>query len=359
MKRFTFLTMAVTFVFAAIIMVSCTKEGPAGATGPKGPQGPAGEDGINGTDGTAGCIECHDGGTTQGMFAITVQWEESVHSQGPNINRNYSECATCHTSQGYRENLETMANSANVANPNPVNCYTCHNIHETYTPADLGLTKSDALVTKMNGATIDFGKSNACVYCHQGRSVGDLEIDGDPITPTNQYWSAHYAPQANLLYGVGGGAFEFPGDATYGTSPHMNIVEEGCITCHMAKVTGPIGNMAGGHTMKMNYDRYGSPALNDAGCTSCHSDAAELKTKMTDLKTEVETLMAELEALLVAEGLILAGDDNIIVQEWPANLAAAFVNWKLVLKDHSYGVHNPTYIKALLENTIDAIKPAP
>jgi hypothetical protein len=31
------------------------------------------------------------------------------------------------------------------------------------------------------------------------------------------------------------------------------------------------------------------------------------------------------------------------------------MNYILILKDHSYGVHNPTYVKALLTNSIASL----
>merc|ERR1711991_814703 len=136
MKRFAFLTMAVTFVFAAIIMVSCTKEGPAGATGPQGPQGPSGQDGINGTDGTAGCIECHDSDAT--LKSMEYQWSISAHNAGTAISRSGSaSCSPCHSHQGFLasdgNNIDVKDQWKGIDDPVTINCYTCHNIHDTYT----------------------------------------------------------------------------------------------------------------------------------------------------------------------------------------------------------------------------------
>lgn len=362
MKKFAFLTtMATVFLFAVIMLASCTKEGPAGTTGATGPMGSTGtagldgEDGINGTDGTAGCIECHDGGVNQGMFSKTIQWEASVHATGGNFNRADGECATCHTSQGFRENLITAAGEADISNPNPINCYTCHQIHESYTPNDLNLTTSAPVVAKMNGAIIDLGKANLCVNCHQGRNLGStLAIDGDSITVTSGYWSAHYGVQGNIFAGLGAGAFEFSGSESYGENAHKNLITDACITCHMAEANGVA---AGGHTWNMGYEQYGSFRMNTAGCVECHTDASDLSASVATLKSDVATLMAELEALLVAQHVVEPGDDHIHAGTYAANTAAAFINFKMINRDRSNGVHNPKYIKALLTNTIEAITP--
>ena len=182
MKKFTLLTfISVAFVSAMILMSGCTKEGPAGATGATGPQGPKGEDGINGTDGTAGCIECHD--NTQKMFGKTIQWEASTHATGGNFERNNRDCAVCHTSQGFLGSLDGSYDpdgEQEIKNPNPINCYTCHDIHNTYTPADYDLTYTDSFVPLMGGDAVDFGNSNLCAKCHQGRSLGTAPVeDGD------------------------------------------------------------------------------------------------------------------------------------------------------------------------------------
>jgi len=54
MKLKLFAFYSAFFLATAILLVSCSKDGPAGATGPAGPAGPAGPPGAAGVPGTAG-----------------------------------------------------------------------------------------------------------------------------------------------------------------------------------------------------------------------------------------------------------------------------------------------------------------
>jgi hypothetical protein len=79
------------------------------------------------------------------ITAKLYQWEHSVHAIGGNNNHNATNCAICHTSQGFVERIakDTNATLATVLDPLPINCYTCHQIHTTYTEADWAFTQDD------------------------------------------------------------------------------------------------------------------------------------------------------------------------------------------------------------------------
>ncbi len=355
MKRFTFLTfLTAAFLFSVVMMTSCTKEGAAGkdgldgAVGPAGPQGIAGEAGIDGTDGTAGCILCHTGGEEQGMFSQTNQWEASVHATGGNFERNSGDCATCHTSQGFLANLAGTFDGL-TENPNPINCYTCHNIHKTFTPADLGFTATAGVELMVSGDVFDFGKGNLCANCHQSRPLAaDLVIDGPDVVVGSRY-GGHHGPQANIL--AGAGLFEFSGSATISPNTHASV-EDGCVTCHMADA---YGTQAGGHTMGMTYEYHGAAAVWDAGCLECHTSSDDLHADVEAVQEEVEELLAELQAALNVAGIMSGASQKN--GTFPANVAAAYVNYQLIEEDRSKGVHNPNYVIGVLKNTIAKITP--
>lgn len=359
MKKFTLFTfLATAFVSGVILMSSCTKEGPMGQTGAQGPQGPAGEDGINGTDGTAGCIECHDGGESQGMFAQTVQWEASVHATGGNFDRStFADCGTCHTSQGFLANLAgTFSNPIN--NPNPINCYTCHNIHDTYTPADLALTTTAAVTTMQGGEVFDFGKGNLCANCHQARTVSPMPVeDGDDVTITSFRFGGHHGPQANIF--IGSGLVEFSGTESYGTNHQhgTSAMTDGCVSCHMQNATGA---KAGGHTMSMRADDHGELVLYTNMCADCHG-TEDMEQVTEDFQAEIQDLLDQLKDALITAGVYDDGthghEGYVVTGVQPANAAAAFLNYQMVLEDRSLGVHNPIYVKALLKNTLAKITP--
>jgi nitrate/TMAO reductase-like tetraheme cytochrome c subunit len=339
------LTLATAVLFmASLSFVSCTKEGPAGIPGTNG------EDGINGQDGTAGCITCHD--NSQVLFAKTIQWENSIHATGGNFERNTGECATCHTSQGFigfhDGSYDPSAAGAAISNPNPPNCYTCHNVHATYTEADWALTITGTVAMFNTTQTPDFGKGSQCASCHQGREVSPFPAEGgEQITISDIRYGVHHGPQANVIKGTG--LFE-PGTG-YVNDPHSTITNT-CVTCHMAEA---YGTQAGGHTMYLGYDLHGTTELNTAGCVSCHPDIDAMLVNTGALQAEVAAMLAELKGKLDVMGAMNAGSDNSVAGTYPPEVAGAVLNYKAITEDRSLGVHNPSYVKILLQNTIDAL----
>ncbi|MBN1340461.1 MAG: collagen-like protein [Bacteroidales bacterium] len=350
---------AMLLMLAVITAVSCTKEGPAGPAGANGTNGTDGEDGINGQDGTATCIQCHD--NSQVMFAKINQWEHSIHATGGNYERNGTDCAPCHTSQGF---LERMANGSMVteeaiANPNPVNCYTCHDIHKTYTPSDWALLYTGAVDYWHNptkAITEDFEKGNLCSNCHQSRVVTPWPVVGstDTYTITSYRYGPHHGPMANLLGGFGG--YEISGTYTFSDSPHTTI-QDGCVACHMADA---FGVELGGHVMNVGYEG----TLNESGCVSCHPDGIEDET--VAMQEEIHALLDSLGAKLMDMSIMdntgyLLGDDGVnrASSSNPANLTAneagIFFNYKFVEEDRSGGVHNYKYARAILTNSLEAL----
>ena len=67
MKKQLTILLSLPALALALIIASCTKEGP---------EGPAGENGINGTDGTATCGQCHNAG--ESFLAKVIQWEDEI-----------------------------------------------------------------------------------------------------------------------------------------------------------------------------------------------------------------------------------------------------------------------------------------
>ena len=339
MKKPLLLSIFTFLVFLSFtVIVSCTKEGD---------QGPAGENGINGTngsDGTAGCVTCHT--MTEDLIARIFQWENSIHATGGNYDRNTESCAPCHTSMGFREVVQTGAQETTdvIQNPTPINCYTCHAIHETYTAADWALRVTGP-VTFWNNTTesIDAGTGSVCVQCHQMRVV-DPAID--PATPgtivnmTNKRFGGHHGPQGNIFAGIGG--YEFTG-GTYPNSMHTTLVTNGCVTCHMADP--PYGDQIGGHQM----------SATPTGCVACHPDEDALDLKVLETYIMIDTLLTQLRIELELAG-IYAGGYLAVPADYTFDQLGAYLNYQIVNEDLSYGVHNYAYAKALLENSIAAVK---
>jgi hypothetical protein len=365
-KTNVLLSIASMLFFAMLIMSSC--EGPQGPQGPAGPAGPQGEQGIQGEQGepgTATCVECHD--DSQLLFAVSTQWELSGHATGGNYVRNHSDCATCHTSQGFLMRLEmndAQDLGQDIQNPNPINCYTCHSIHDTYTTSDWAFTKSDAVTFWDGGGTKDFGNANLCASCHQNRPT-DLVLDptataDDSVTVTSPYWGPHHGPQGNLLAGTDAGGVEFTGTASYTNSLHSGITN-GCVDCHMADIAYGSYPAAGGHTMNITYTYHGGTEYNVNGCTDCHgSTEAEIDALVAAteaLEAEIEADLASLSAKLVTRGVLNGG--RVVPKKMKTIEASAVWNYLMVEEDRSFGTHNPKYIRALLNNTEEAIDALP
>lgn len=312
-----------------------------------GCQGEAGPPGTAGVNAAETCSDCHNDTTL--VKARQVQWEASVHATGGNFERNGTDCAYCHTSEGFIEG-PMAAGSLEVAmapeNPSPQNCRTCHEIHETYTSADWALTTTSPVTLLTTGDTYDQGKSNLCASCHQPRQYDwpIPKVGGGDVEITTSRYGPHYGPQSSMLLGVGG-----YGEYT-GSKVHYDYVSNGCVDCHMADAYGA---QAGGHTMKMGYEYHDALRPNLAACESCHSDIESFDRN--GVQSEVAALDAQLEALLIANGLITESG-SVVTQTVSSAQAGAIYNWKWVHGDGSNGIHNPAYTKFLLQTAIDALE---
>ncbi len=341
MKRFS-------FTFAAAMLILSVGIGMSFLTSCEGPAGPAGQ------DASETCIQCHNDKVT--VLAKMTQTANSLHQTGATFERSTTDCAPCHTHQGYLEVLATgaQATASDVTNPVPANCRTCHMIHENYDSTDFALRGQDPVDMWINGVTVDLGKSNVCVSCHQPRIPSPMpslaEANAD-ISITSNRWGPHHGPQSAMVWGTGG--YEIAGSASYPQAgANATHHDAGCVTCHMAD---PFGAVAGGHTFNMTYDSHGPVDL-IGGCQKCHSNIEDFDYH--DSRAEVESLLEELRADLVADGILndadglvkASGSKPLVV---PNKKAGALMNFYLVEEDRSMGIHNPAYVKALLQNSIE------
>lgn len=370
-KNISLLTLLSGFailIAGALIMSSCE--------GPTGPAGADGNDGINGVDGidaSATCIQCHDDNQT--IVTRTKQYNNSGHAMGHTsgyTNRSFGpayNCAGCHTSQGFLDNLlgESHVPYANVTQPN---CYTCHKIHDTYTAEDWTLTQPDALMPLTGSVGVDLGSGNQCVGCHQfvGQYIADDAIFGNfddggltsvEIGAGEKRAGVHHAPQYNIF--VGEDLFEFSGSAAYPDDSHvMKKTEDGCVTCHMNDGFGDLT----GHSMAMTYDFHGPQFNWPASCKDCHEDDGDID--LGDVYAAVTgnttTLLGTLYDLLINANIMYPMDDPgnaylMMPGTFTTDWTAAHVNYNAIREDKSLGFHNPAYVNAVLENTIEAISP--
>jgi len=213
-------------------------------------------------------------------------------------------------------------------NPTRQDCRTCHQIHTTYTGADWALETTAPVVLTVSEQTFDGGMGNLCANCHQPRTAFPAAVDG-MVAVDSTHWGPHHGPQATMLMGTGGAGLEG------NPAAHYSMVENTCETCHMA------GDAA---------DHSFAPKV--AACTGCHADATNFD--INGVQTEVETKLEDLAAKLTTAGLL---DENgtMVVGSYPEAQAAALWNYIYIkLEDKSMGVHNSSYINALLDAALVA-----
>ena len=342
------------FAFVLVLgLIGCEGDiGPTGPTGPAGPQGPQGVAGEDGQNGAENCMDCH--GNSQLITAKLFQWENSLHALGGNFDRNQATCAACHTSQGFLDRIASgsMAASEDVMDPLPPNCYTCHMIHQTYTSDDWALTTTDPVTFWVGGETQDIGSGNLCINCHQAR-LRTPEVpspaDTDSLEITSPFWGPHHGSQGALF--TGSSAFEV-GDG-YTNSVHTVAVENSCIGCHMAPVTG--GRDAGGHTFRVETE---GGDLNTNGCIQCHPSSSDLEVLVETTQMEIEMLLEELKTKLIDNGLLglTFGSYRAVPGKYTPTEVGVLWNYLYIEEDKSGGVHNYNYAKTLLENSIAALE---
>jgi hypothetical protein len=348
---------ALTFLLAIFFIAFIGCEGPKGAAGAAGTDG---TDGLDGADGNVTCLVCHSDGNLQ---AIRHQFAGSQHALGEYVAYagGRGSCSRCHGHEGFvafAEGLEAQ----NFSNPSPWQCSTCHGLHQTFEAEDYALRMTEAVsiwddgtfALKGNSFLGIQGNSNLCANCHQSRRAEpNLASPGETFTITSTHYGPHHSAAANTV--AGAGFAEIVGSVAYPAAGSNYHLAASCTGCHMYE---------GDHSW--------NPSLE--ACNGCH---ATNDFDYGGVQTEIEELLDELRDRLIVLGVVEPGHDEefVIDQEtgevilhetiegyhpvpgtYPMAQARAFFNWTGLDEDRSLGVHNPKYVKALLENSLDSIE---
>ncbi|MHC4509076.1 MAG: hypothetical protein ACYTAO_08970 [Planctomycetota bacterium] len=270
-------------------------------------------------------------------------------------------CTACHSGASFSAMIAAGKNPSEfreVVDVTRQDCRACHQIHSSYTAADWALEATDPVALyAFNEVTFTGGKGNLCANCHQPRRTIDGYVDdvNGVTTVSSSHWGPHHGPQSAVILGVGGA-----GDVVGTPDAHAMLVRDTCVTCHI----GANDN----HTFE---------AVEES-CVACHSDATNFD--IGGVQTEVEALIVQLRDLLLAKGSLAAeaeeevvvgyeGEELVPVVEtlvvgyhpvkgtYPTAEAEALWNFIMIaIEDGSRGVHNPRYIKALLNASIAALQ---
>lgn len=365
MNRFRTNTLLVLLACFVLVFAGCSlfegPEGPAGKDGTDGEDGTSGIDGTDGADGHVTCLVCH---SDENLAQKQHEFAASQHSSG-DIAVGYaggrSYCYPCHSHEQFVAYSNGFA-PHNISNPSAWKCSTCHSLHTTFEYEDYALRLTEA-ASIWDGGTFLLkgqsmfnieGNSNLCANCHQSRRAEPaLTGSGDTFEITSPHYGPHHGAQTNVLVGLG--MAEIEGSTAYPDAYSAAHAEVACVGCHMNE---------GDHSFDPSVE----------SCVSCHAGASDFD--IGGLQTEIEALLEDLKVKLEAKGVIheeieevfeLDPETGDIVQVALSDgyhpvigthdmvLVRAFFNWVGLLEDRSFGVHNPAYVKALLENTIAAV----
>lgn len=361
------LTAILMIMATSLLFIQCTSDvitGPEGIAGVDGYDGADGVDGVDGVDGTAECIVCHNTETkehAEASYLTSVHAQETLHeSAGVTYKTsdyaNRQSCAQCHTSEGYIDNINglpmpegdgpdrndpALSTFSYPRGKQTITCTTCHDKHSTFDFANDGYDfalrqalRPVALIATGANYTIDMGTSNTCVNCHQPRGI----VQTTETVKLSSRFGPHHGPQSTLLEGIQGaeiaGALAYP---AVGAAAHRTGAS--CTTCHMGEPSSATA-----------HDGLHSWHPTASTCLTCHTGGAPAGV------TGYDADMLTLQGLLVTKGAFSTTTDAFTSNTVDLIVAQAAWNFALLREDRSKGIHNPNYTKALLKNSIDAIK---
>ncbi|MFQ5770457.1 MAG: T9SS type A sorting domain-containing protein, partial [bacterium] len=309
------------------------------------------------------CGRCHDEMT---HHVKNQQWEISKHATGTSFARGTSaSCAPCHSGWGFIAAVDPLSDLDQKTGDQNVSCAVCHDPHNAEIEHQVR-TVGD--VTLFNNEVVTGGgMGQLCMHCHISR-----RNSAEYVTEYHSYYGPHHGPQTDMLFGTNAITFGVP----IPSSNHKNVVENTCVTCHMAAPPDAAENFVGEHTFSMHYDG-GTPdnpsddVDNVTACKACHgpiTSFADLKAKMDyDGDGVVESAQAEIKGMLHELGKLLPplGDPavNVVAADYDPTLAGltpeeisqrklylkAAYNYFFVEEDKSNGVHNYQYAVNLLK----------
>ncbi len=264
-------------------------------------------------------------------------------------------------------------------------CYKCH-----YTAGYIGAVESGKPFHQFHyesNILSEIPKDTpnvSCSVCHDPHSAGEQNPYGLRTGSAGTACdTCHYEKWQNALMeglaGQLGNGYHYPGEDYTPflgeNNPHRT--EDKCVLCHMdttLAVTDENGVLKiGGHTFRMrdfgddNIPGTDDDILNIAACQDCHVGLTDFDRD--GFQTEAKELIATLSKLLKGNNhkFLPANEPGNCARchmggtvpflDDPDNiLENAYTNYKLMVNDRSYGIHNPGYIKKLLEDSIHSIQ---
>lgn len=306
--------------------------------------------------------------TSQAIAEYAESWKRSAHNfdpadeafRGATTN---AACVRCHDGSWFVK-IQAKGQAQPDANlPEPAkighSCYVCH---ENENPTDILALRKTGPVTLPNGVVVNAGRAGLCISCHNGRRPNAEEY------ARVNFRGPHEGPQAEMFAATNA---IFYGKKMRSTA-HLEAIPDLCVTCHQQETLPPTQRghrEVGGHTLKMRWDG-GTPAnprddiQHVAVCQKCHPDVTpetgfdRLAREDFDADGKVEGIQTEIKGLLARLAKELPKDPTTGEVAIPQDLTKsteaerrAYYNYRFVLNDGSFGVHNPLFAADLLRTT--------
>ncbi|MHB9026062.1 MAG: ammonia-forming cytochrome c nitrite reductase subunit c552 [Armatimonadota bacterium] len=305
--------------------------------------------------GTQRCRNCH--ATIADQYEEQDMGDAETHMEGDS-------CNNCH-STGYGKGGYDLANPDTHFLKDEIGCEECHGPGSKHVAAET-IAERKAQITRTPpaeqvcwGCHGDRGKNAAGKYDPSAITKPAVTVDDAKLYTERPYRvGTHYAPAAMLLGRSGYGVAAV-------SSPHATL-QNTCLDCHKPGLSSPAEGGQVNHgvdALKPNLDR------TRAECASCHSSRNE-----TMLQAGVIAKLIELGGEDPANpgfpdksaggGLLndYADDHGIVTNTNDAPddpyvkiYKAARHNWACVVKDGSFGVHNPEFATRLIEKAFELL----
>ncbi len=346
--------------------------------------------------GSEACARCHS--STYASYAKTKHAAQGVGCEachGPgSLHRGDPErislshwpglCGTCHPQfaqwQKSRHSDPLAFGHAEVAGPLLANCYKCH-----YTQGFIGAAghkNFDSFKYPMFGTKVPSDTPNVgCDVCHDPHVKTAANPYGTRKESAELCVTCHEKKWQNATYSgtadaIGNGYHWGDYSEFQGTGNHHHN-DKGCVMCHMAGDVTDSDSLGvplvGHHTGRMrDVGPDGDPGtaddvLNVKVCQGCHPglDTFDRNGVQTALKAKLKLLEQKLKA--ANSGFMPPfqpgkcatchrGSNLPFIEETSDEvLKHAYANFSLVLNDRSFGIHNPDYLKRLLDDSLAAM----
>lgn len=277
---------------------------------------------------------------------ISEEWKNSPHQFAmPEVVERGIGCARCHDGYVFSEQKNLAGVDYVLAHPTGIDCQACH------TGFGKELISTGLVNLPFSSEPFEAGAGAVCYACHNGnRDTRDLFAQSQQGT-LQRLTTPHFGMAGTIVSGLGG--MEYPGIEYPTTLAHSNL-EQSCIQCHMPETEN--GYMK--HSFNMDI------AYIEQACGDCHEGAEtfningfqdEIKSKLATLENAIKDATGAERINVGGGAFTFIGPDGEAIRDVSHEVYVATYNWRILMEEGSYGVHNPEYALALIQESYKAL----